>query len=193
MGIGASASSALANLNGTVYMIWKGVGDDTGIYWSQYDGNESWSPQAHIRGVGTSDAPALVAYRNRLFAFWKGIGDDHTAYYSQYDPVIEQIWRPQRRVEYAFYEVDGGVSEAIGTTAGLAAAVRGDTIALCWKGAAGDSGIYMSLFDGTDFSGQVNIAGVGSSVGPSIAQVGGRLLMAWKGIGGDNAIYWSRL
>jgi len=192
-GIGSSASPSLANLNGTVYMAWKGVRDDSGIYWSQHDGNEGWSPQSRVRGVGTSDAPALVVYRARVMMFWKGIGEDHTGYYSEYEPVVEQIWRPQRRIEYADYEVGGGVSEAIGTTAALAAALRGDTIVLCWKGAEGDSGIWMSHFDGTDFGGQVRVAGIGTSVGPSVVHVDGRILMAWKGIDGDNTIWWSRL
>ena len=51
----------------------------------------------------------------------------------------------------------------------------------------------MSHFDGTDFGGQVRVAGIGTSVGPSVVQVDGRILMAWKGIDGDNTIWWSRL
>jgi tetratricopeptide (TPR) repeat protein len=191
-GVGSTFSPSLANVNGIVFMAWKGIEDDAGIYWSTYDGAEGWSPQKRVAGVGTSRSPALVAFQGRLFMFWKGVEGDNTAYYSSLNPA-DPIWRPQRRIEYASYEAAGGVPHPIGTTGPLSAAVRGDSILLCWKGAQDDSGIYFSLFQDGEFSGQINMGRVGTSTGPSAVQVDGRTFMAWKGIEGDNTIYWSRL
>jgi hypothetical protein len=190
---GTSAGPALANVNGRIYMAWKGAEDDSGIYWSTYDGAESWSPQANVRGVGTSDSPALVAFNGMLYMFWKGVSGDANAYYSFFDFANDPIWKPQKRVEYFSYETGGGVPHAIGTSGALSAAVRGNSIILTWKGVEDDSTIYFSLFANNEFSGQAGVPNVGTSVGPSVVQVGGNTLMAWKGIEGDSAMYWSRL
>jgi hypothetical protein len=191
---GTSEGPALANVNGTIYMAWKG-GDDAGIYWSTYDGAESWSPQANVRGVGTSDSPALVAFNGMLYMFWKGVSDDANAYYSFLDLVNEPnpIWKPQKRIEYFSYETGGGIPYAIGTSGALSAAVRGNSIILTWKGVEDDSTIWFSLFANNEFSGQAWVPNVGTSVGPSVVQANGRTYMAWKGIAGDSKIYWSRL
>ena len=193
--VGCSTSPALATVNGRIYMAWKGYDDDTGIYWSVYDGAEGWSPQRHVAGVGTSHAPALVAYQGMLFMFWKGIPGDTNAYYSFLDLANEPspIWKPQRRVEYFSYEIDGGVAHLIGTSGPLSAAVRGNAILLAWKGVPGDTAIWFSLFENGEFSGQAPVPNVGTSVGPSVVEADGKTYMAWKGVDGDSAIYWTRL
>lgn len=190
--VGTSTRPALGTAAGRICMAWKGVEGDTGIYWSVFDGN-NWSPQARINGIGTSDSPALVGIGNRLFMFWKGIPGDSTAYWSVFDFASDPIWRPQRRIEYFSYQTDGGVSLAIGTTGGLSATQRGNEILLAWKGVQGDSGIYISIFDGNEFGGQIRVPNVGTSVGPSVATIDGANLMAWKGVDGDSTLYWSRL
>jgi hypothetical protein len=192
-GVGSSTRPALANAAGSVWMAWKGAGDDSGIYYSAFDGVGAWSPQARINGVGTSDTPALVGVGNRLFMFWKGIAGDSTAYWSVIDFVSEPIWRPQRRIEYFSYDTGGGISHAIGTSGGLTATPRGNSILVAWKGAPGDSGIYVSLFADNEFGGQIRVANIGTSIGPSVVDMNGTTLMAWKGAEGDSAIYWSQL
>jgi hypothetical protein len=194
-GVGTSAGPSLANLNGTIYMAWKGLPGDSGLYWSVYDqANNRWGGQSPpIAGDGTSDSPALVAFQGKLYLFWKGVVGDDTAWYSSYDPVVEQIWRPQRQVQYYSYQTDGGVPHAIGTTGALSACARSSDVLLAWKGAAGDSGIYVSLLANDEFSGQVRVANVGTAVGPCVAQLMGRTLMAWKGADSDSTIWWSQL
>ena len=47
---------------GTLYMAWKGIGDDTTIYYSSFDNNSnSWSGQNPV-GVKTDASPSLAAY-----------------------------------------------------------------------------------------------------------------------------------
>lgn len=174
-------------------MAWKGGDGDGGIYWSAYDGAESWSPQANVAGVGTTSSPALVGYKGSLYMFWKGIEGDSSAYYSYLDFANDPIWKPQQRIAYIASSVDGHVPHAIGTSGALCAAVRGNRILLSWKGAGQDSTIWFSLFENGEFSGQAPVPDVGTSVGPSVAQIDGRTYMAWKGLAGDSGIYWSRL
>jgi hypothetical protein len=57
---------------------WKGVGGDSGIYWSWFDGR-AWAPQQRIAGVGTSVGPSLVDFGQAppplLYAFWRGVNE----------------------------------------------------------------------------------------------------------------------
>lgn len=190
-GVGSSCRPALANFNG-IRMAWKGIRGDQGIYWSTLNPG-GWAPQQNIRGVGTSASPALVAFRNRLYMFWKGVEGDQQVYYSWLDDGRGAIWQPQRVVAYADNETSGGVWSNIGGTHGPSATVRGDRILLAWKGVEGDQGIYFSLFDGNEFTGQIRVNGVGTTQGPGVCTVGSFTHMAWKGVEGDNTIYWSTL
>jgi hypothetical protein len=57
-GVGTSTGPSLAVFNNRLFMAWKGVDGDQGIYFSSFDGN-SWAPQQRVAGVGTSNKPAL--------------------------------------------------------------------------------------------------------------------------------------
>ncbi|MBU67662.1 MAG: hypothetical protein CL858_19815 [Cupriavidus sp.] len=190
--VGSNHRPALANFNGTIYMAWKGVDGDQGIYWSILSGG-NWTPQRKINGVGTSAPPALAALHGRLFMFWKGVEGDDLVYWSSIDNQPGAIWQPQRVVSYVENETEGGVWRNIGNSNGPSATVRGNRILLAWKGIPGDSGIYFSLFDGNEFTGQINVAGVGTSQGPGVCTIGGITHMLWKGVQGDNTIWWSTL
>ena len=60
-GVGTSAGPALTCFRGTVYLAWKGAGNDAGIWWSQCGDGITWSPQQPVPLARTSSAPALVA------------------------------------------------------------------------------------------------------------------------------------
>jgi hypothetical protein len=173
-------------------MAWKGVDDDSGIYWSTFNGAD-WAPQRPILGVGTSDSPALVALGNRLHIFWKGVPGDTNAYHSTLDDGEGAIWKPQQLISYIEAQADGMVAREIGTSSALSACVRGNQIMLAWKGVDDDSGIYFSLFDGQEFTGQIRMPNVGTSGGPTVLEFSGQTHMLWKGIEGDSNIFWSRL
>ncbi|MEP7340892.1 MAG: matrixin family metalloprotease [Acidobacteriota bacterium] len=190
--VGSSCRPAVAQFNGRMYMAWKGVEDDSGIYWATFDG-KSWTAQRSILGVGTSDSPALVVFGNRLYMFWKGVPGDTKAYYSTLDGGEGAIWQPQKPISYIEAQADGMVALEIGTSNALSACVRGNRIMLAWKGVPGDSGIFFSLFDGQDFTGQIRMANAGTSGGPTVLEFNGQAYMAWKGIKGDSNIFWSRL
>jgi hypothetical protein len=62
---------------------------------------------------------------------------EDTLYCSIFDAANNPICKPQRRIEYFCYETGGGVPCAIGTSAALSAAVRGNGVIVAWKGIEG--------------------------------------------------------
>ncbi|SMF22018.1 matrixin family metalloprotease [Pseudogulbenkiania subflava] len=193
--VGISASSdrpALGVYPGGIYLAWKGIDGDQGIYFSTFDGND-WSPQTNMYGVGTSASPALATLNGVLYMFWKGVEGDSNLYYSSLDAGPKPIWQPQRKVAFVTSKAEGAAWQYPGTTHGPSATLRGNRILLAWKGVEGDQGIYFSLFDGNEFSGQIQVKDVGTSQGPGVCTFGAFTHMAWKGVEGDNILYWSTL
>jgi hypothetical protein len=193
-GVGTSAGPALADVAGTVHMAWKGMGKDTGLYWSSFDRvSATWSPQRPVRGAGTSGTPALAAVGRRLHIFWRGVGADEGIWTSVLDLDAGAIWEPQRRVEFADYQVDGGIPVPVGTSGGLSAVTQGTRVMLVWKGIDGDPAVWFTYLDGGRVSGQISIPGALTSAGPGVLQVGGRTYVAWKGPGKDTSISWTEI
>jgi hypothetical protein len=188
-GAGSSHRPALAFFGSEPHLAWKGVSDDVGSYWSRRIGT-SWQPQQNIPAVGTSNSPALVEFNDRLFLFWKGMRDDPNVYFSSLS-ASDQTWAPQRVVSYREFTSTGARTVRIGTSRGPSATQVGKRILLCWKGAEDDGNIYYSLFDGNQFTGQINLRGVGTAQGPAVVQLRGTTLMAWKGSRDDNTIWFA--
>lgn len=191
-GAGTNARPAVVEYNGTPWMAWKGVDGDSGLYWSRFV-NGDWLPQQRVTGVGTSDAPALVVYNNFLYMFWKGVRGDSGIYFTRIGSAPAAIWDAQNRVSYTESDTRGQQRLMVGTTNGPSATLRGDRILLAWKGVEGDTSIWFSLFDGSEFSGQVSVANVGTSNGPCVCAFAGQTHMLWQGVPGDDGIYWSLL
>jgi hypothetical protein len=191
-GAGTNARPAVVEYNGTPWMAWKGVDGDSGLYWSRFV-NGDWLPQQRVTGVGTSDAPALVVYNNFLYMFWKGVRGDSGIYFTRIGSAPAAIWDAQNRVSYTEADTRGQQRLMVGTTNGPSATLRGDRILLAWKGVEGDTSIWFSLFDGSEFSGQVSVANVGTSNGPCVCAFAGQTHMLWQGVPGDHGIYWSLL
>ncbi|HEY2704344.1 MAG TPA: hypothetical protein VGL20_11690 [Candidatus Dormibacteraeota bacterium] len=172
---GLGVPPGVAAVNGTVYMAWKGIQQDDGIWWSTFDG-ASWAAQQNVGGVATSGGPSLALFGGTLYAVWKGMVDDQGIYWSSFDGAA---WAPQQNIA------------GVGTSVGPSLVVFNDRLYAAWKGVWGDQGIYWSSFDGANWAPQQNIAGVGTGVGPSLAVFNNKLYAAWKGINGDQGIYWS--
>jgi hypothetical protein len=79
--IGTSDRPAAVVRGNAIVLAWKGVSDDTGLYFAYLE-NDEWSGQIHISGVGSSTGPGLTTLNGRLYLSWKGIPDDTGLYYS---------------------------------------------------------------------------------------------------------------
>jgi hypothetical protein len=166
-------------------MVWKGVEDDSGIYYSRLVGDQ-WEAQQKIYGVGTSDSPALGVMGEKLYLVWKGIEDDSNVYYAQFDKEKDH-WEEQRTL--ACPNAAGNKFINIGTSYGPAVTFLDNALMVVWKGVEDDSSIWFSIFEDEKWSPQVNIKGLGTSGGPALAAAGEKIYLAWKGIEDDSGIY----
>ncbi len=72
-GVGTSGRPAAANLGDSIYLAWKGVADDPGVYWATFDGN-NWSAQATIGGhFGTAVGPAVAVLNDQVHMAFRGV------------------------------------------------------------------------------------------------------------------------
>src|SRR5215213_3832056 len=187
-----------------LFMAWKGVQNDSGIYWSHTEDGTSWAPQRRVVGVGTSHTPSLIFFHSRLgapvdalFMVWKGARNDSGIYWSHTARGLEpQDWAPQQRVPN------------VGASRVPSLADLRDRLYMVWKGVEDDPGIYWAQNTGVPggtFGLGLRIHDVGTSRGPRLSPLstfgpfflhgrganGQKLWMAWKGVEGDRTIYWS--
>ncbi len=198
-------------------MAWKGIDDDSGIWFTT--GMETdpfpstaWAPQQNVQTlmfvagppgggtwilapVGTTDRPALALYNGLLVMAWKGAGNDAGIWFSTYEGNGGGTgWAPQKPVL------------GVGTSAAPALAVYNGLLYMAWKGAGDDTGIWFTT--GVQADGSINWARqlnvtffdsqgtqqwipVGTSDRPSLTVYNGQLYMAWKGAGDDEGIWWT--
>jgi Matrixin len=80
-----------------------------------------------------------------------------------------------------------------GTECHPALCACGDTLALAWRGAGGDTGIWFATSsDGVNWTSQRPVLSTGTTDGPSLAWDGvKKLWMAWRGTTGDDALYYA--
>jgi hypothetical protein len=184
------ATAGVASLAGNaqqLYMAWRGVHGDDGVYWSRLSGN-GWSPQASINGIGSAHGPALASgYTNAgngqlvtgLFMAWDGVPGDDAIYFAENTNPAVNDWGSQGQIPGA------------GTSARPALAMFNGKMHAAWKGISGDSAIYWSRFENGSWLQQKSIPGRGTSNGPSLAVLRDRLYMFWKGIDGDSDAYYA--
>jgi hypothetical protein len=137
IGGGTSDGPSLAVFNGRLFAAWKGVPNDTRMFYSSFDGH-AWSPEAQGIGGNTSDTPSLAVFNNRLFAAWKGVPNDTRMFCSSFDG---QRWLPEQP------GVGGGTSN------GPSLAVFNNRLFAGWKGVPNDNRMFYSSSDGVDGGG----------------------------------------
>lgn len=183
--LGVTSVTNLAGTSQTPHMAWKGVGDDSAIYYSEFRG--TWAPQQRVNGVGCSYSPSLTEISipggplpaTGLLMAWKGASDDQSLYWTR---DMGAGWERQRGVA------------GVGTSSSPALANVNGLVYMAWKGVEDDSGIYFATYDGAEgWSAQANIRGIGTSDSPALVAYNGMLYMFWKGIAGDSNAYFSLL
>jgi hypothetical protein len=141
----------------TLFMAWKGIDGDSGIWTKVKIGNNDWLAQRNVPNVGTSAGPALaLGFQNAWHMVWKGAGGDTGIYFSKTDDLVN--WAPQRRIE------------GVGTSTSPALAEYNGLLHLAWRGIGNDSRIYFSSSEnGVNWTPQRGWNDVGTSDGPSLA------------------------
>jgi Matrixin len=181
--LGVTSLSNLTGRSDTPQMVWKGVGDDSGIYYSEFRG--SWTPQQRVDQVGCSHSPVLAEIgiagsptpATGLLMAWKGIPGDQGLYWTRN---LGNGWEGQRRVS------------GVGSSAAPSLANVNGQVYMAWKGVENDAGIYWSTYDGAEgWAAQSKVAGVGTTDSPALVALNGVLYMFWKGVSGDANAYYS--
>jgi len=167
---------ALADFNGKLYMVWKGMQRDDRVFFSSFNGT-SWAAQQQVPGIGSSSGVALAVYAGKLYMAWKGELSDQRIFYSSFDG---SNWAPQQQVA------------GIGSSVGPRLAAIGNDLFMAWKGVEGDQRIFFSQFNGSSWTAQQSVPNVATSVGPAVVNFNGAIYMVWKGMNGDQDVYWSK-
>ena len=140
-GIGSSRGPSLITVDfgepghsSKLFMAWKGVEDDSGIYFSQNQALSlaGWKPQERILDFVTSCSPSLAAVGAKVYMAWKGKEDDSGIYYSYFD---KGVWAPQTKIP------------GVGTSDSPLIIALDNRLYLFWKGVDDDTNIYYSWMD----------------------------------------------
>src|SRR5207249_4278277 len=100
------APALAAQSPGLIFLLWKGLGNDTRMFWSTSNvvtqtpdkPTIPWSPQQVFPGA-TSHGPSMTTFRNVVFAAWKGMGTDTQIWFSS--NTDGKTWAPQQQVPQA--------------------------------------------------------------------------------------------
>ncbi len=191
-GIGTNAGPGLAAFDGTIWLAWRGVGDDYRIRVSTE--RDGYGHGVVVPGIGTSTSPALLAHRDRLYLFWRGINQDAQLYVS-WRTAADPVWRPQQPITFTYALASVNEQHPVTSANAPTAVSYNDAITIAWRGNNDDKVLFLStsIDLGATWSGQVRLADRASAVGPSICTWDGRLYLAWRGIPDDDdtRIFWS--
>jgi hypothetical protein len=166
---------ALAADGGKLYVAWKGIPGDDGIYFTTNNGT-TWAAQQKVANVGTSAGPALAMLNTTLYMAWKGAGTDESLWWASYNGTA---WTAQQRVPN------------VGSSVGPKLAVFNGKLYMAWKGIDGDPGLYWSSLTGTTWAAQQRIANTGTAFGPALAVFNNKLYATWRGEFGDESLWYS--
>ncbi len=175
MGDTSPVSPTLASSNGTLYLAWKGDGNDNLNVMSSTDaghtfGNKITSPET------SPVSPALADNNGQLFIAWKGDGNDNL------------------NVAVVDTNISLGVATGIsrkvilGDTSPRSPSIAGlnGYLFLSWKGDGNDNlNVMVSLDNAASFTGKYTSSET-SPYGTALAANNGQLFIAWKGDGNDH-------
>jgi hypothetical protein len=181
LAFGSVAGPGLAAFNDRLWMVWRGVDGDQGLWLSNssVDG-ANWEAQRPIGRVGSFIGPQLIAFQDRLILVWRGIDDDQRLYWSSTADGTQ--WEPNPQAEL------GG---ATGYEANLA--VFGNDLYAVWRGIEGDQSLWWSSTgDGRHWSPQQRMPGKFSRTGVGMAVYRNQLYMAGPGQGDNQTLWWAR-
>jgi hypothetical protein len=176
-----------------LYLSWRGVDDDAGIWFSNMvqdpvgpGSNQMmiWTPERAISNVGTFTAPALASLpgtSSGLLMAWRGVQWDRGIWYSTFDG---NGWSPQINIP------------GIGTSTGPALALYRDKVHMVWKGVESDNNIWHAAYNprADEWSGFVNsvqdvVPGAATYTAPALAVFRDQLHMVWRGVITDHKLY----
>lgn len=85
---GSAFGPGLITAGGRLSMVWRGVGDDEDLWFTQASPDAAvpgqtvaeWSTQAHVAGYASASIPAIAAFGGNIYLAWRGACDDHRVF-----------------------------------------------------------------------------------------------------------------
>jgi hypothetical protein len=158
-GRGTSASPALVSFQNTLFMFWKGIGDDHTVWFSSIDSGGIWRPQQQVNyfttqpnggiphAIGTSGAPSATVQNNAILLAWKGADPDSTIYTSLFE---DGEFSGQVQFAEAGTANSPGVTQISNLTLSPSGTPQTQaTTLIAWRGAADDQTIWFSQINST--------------------------------------------
>ena len=178
---GGNAASSTAqpalvtNIDGLLYLVYKGANSDTNLYWTTYNGSWASNPQP-IPNVVSDSGPALAVFNDGLL-YCAYQGPKNQIYYVTYDTVT-QTWSSASKST-----PPTAMSNAC-TSAEPALAAFGDGTLYCVYGNQSnndDMDLYYTAFSSGAWSTPSAISGNSLTCGPRLAVFNGYLNCIYKG------------
>jgi len=154
----ASSPAIASDPDGNILMVWRGPGDDDGLYSATSTDGRNFTNFTPVPNSASSIEPALVCFANGFVLAFKG-GQD-TGIYSIVKPDITTAWNQ------ASFSSCGSK----GTSHGPCLIAADEMLVMAWKGIPGDNNLYYATnATGSPYSwsNQSVIQNSGSSVGPA--------------------------
>lgn len=179
--LSSGADLALAGFGDGLFVFWRGLNDDTGIYFqSLAPASGAWSGLGTIPGADSSTGwVGAAAFNDVLYVGWRGVGNDAAIYLATLDSA--GAWSSPSTLPGAY------------TDTGPTFAVYNGALYCSWKGVNGDDRVFLSsqTTNGA-WSTPTPIPDANTTTGGiALTAFNGGLVAAWRGVGNDAAIYSS--
>lgn len=172
-----STSPAIAAFDKKLYLVHKGGGTNTHIYWTYFDGNQ-WAPEQIIPGSAVTESCALAAYQNKLYLAHKGAGTNSNLYWNSFDG---NSWSGEQIIP------NGAASSE-----SPALAEFNGKLYVAHKGQGTNPNIYYASFDGNGWSWESMLPNANMTGTPALAVYDQQLFLIHQGSNGNGELWYSR-
>ncbi len=183
-GTGSATGPGLTIFQGRLFMAYRGILGDEGIWVSSSADGINWDPHQSINGIGSLEGPSLATFKGQLYMIYRGVEEDEQIYWTRSSDGVH--WNPNPPDPNPQRQLGG-------TTASVPQLVAfGDKLLAIWRGIIGDQELWFSINrGGTEWDTPQTIPNKGSNLGVGLAVFQGQVIMAYPGIDDDQTIYWA--
>ena len=95
-GTGSATGPGLTIFQGRLFMAYRGILGDEGIWVSSSADGINWDPHQSINGIGSLEGPSLATFKGQLYMIYSGIKNDESVYWTW--KTADSDWQPQQRI-----------------------------------------------------------------------------------------------
>jgi hypothetical protein len=176
LGEDIDAGPAIAFHNNSLFLAWKGSGNDNLNVILSDDGGVTFHGK-HTSPETSDDSPALASHNERLFIAFKGSGNDN---------INVAVVNRSTSGSQAVASISSKVVLSDTTDGSPAIASHNGSLYIAFKGSGNDNlNVMVSRDNGATFTGK-HTSSETSSDSPTLVSSNGQLYIGWKGSGNEN-------